>query len=70
MSGLLVLAVVLILVTDRLFWYLPLIGIILVIKGLIDMNKAKKALAASQGPFGGYSPQGVTPPGQTPPGTF
>ena len=49
---------------------LPLIGVITIIRGVIESNKAKKALAASQGPYGGYSPQGVTPPGQTPPGTF
>jgi hypothetical protein len=57
---------------DRYFapWYFALLGIVLAVRGLIEMNKAKKALAAAQGPFGGYSPQGVTPPGQTPPGAF
>jgi len=68
--GLMVLDVVLIFLTDRVFWYLGIIGIVLVIKGLIDMGKAKKSIAAAQGPFGGYSPQALTPPGQTPPGTF
>lgn len=63
---------------DRYFvpWYFALLGIILVIRGLIEQNKAKKALAAAQGPYGvggplpGVTPPGTTPPGQNPPGTF
>lgn len=69
--GLIVLVVVLVFATERLFWYLGIIGIILAIKGLVDMNKAKKAIAASQGPYGvGGTVPGITPPGQNPPGTF
>lgn len=70
-AGLLVLTVVVAVAFDRLFYFFPIIGIVLIIKGLVDMNKAKKAIAASIGPYGaGSNPGGITPPGQNPPGTF
>lgn len=55
---------------DRYFapWYFVLIGIILTIRGLVDMNKAKKAQAAHLGFGQGSVPPGVTQPGTTPPG--
>ncbi|WP_156252290.1 hypothetical protein [Pseudactinotalea terrae] len=55
---------------DRYFapWYFVLIGIILTIRGLVDMNKAKKAEAAQLGYGQGSAPPGFTPPGTTPPG--
>ncbi len=55
---------------DRYFvpWYFALIGIVIAIRGLIDMNKAKKAEAAQLGYGSGGVPPGFTPPGTTPPG--
>lgn len=73
-----VLSIVLIATLDRLPLWGPLLvlfGIITIIKGYIDQNKAKKAMAATQGVYGtgtmpGTTPPGVTQPGQNPPGTL
>lgn len=63
-----VLTVVLVVAFDRMTIWGPVLviaGIVGIIKGSIDLGKARKAAA---GPAG-YGP-GVTPPGQNPPGTF
>ncbi len=49
-------------------WYIGLAGIVLAIRGAIEMNKANKTIAASQGFTTGGMPPG--PGGPTPPGTF
>lgn len=67
-AGLIALVVVVLFAFDRLFWYFALFGIIMVIKGLVDLNKAKKAEAAQFGYGQGSVPPGFTPPGTTPPG--